>query len=281
MTTASARVRPDEPAPTAIPKLLAEHGGRIYALGVRLCGGEEEARDLVQETFLAAFRKWDQFEGRAEPSTWLYTIATRICRRRRRRRSGEPARIASLEELLPASDSIPDLASLQEGQLDTLLRQEAGEVVEAAVARLPLAFRMPLVLKDIAEFSVADVARILGLKEATVKTRVHRARLFLRRELLEVLPRRPAGPREHSRSLCLDLLRGKQEALDRGVEFPLAPEELCSRCQAVFATLDLAREVCEPLGRGELPPDLAAELLGDLAAHTAGTGRPRASHEPA
>ena len=66
----------------------------------------ENAEDLVQETFLQAYRKWDQFEGRSEPSTWLYTIAARICQRMHRRRAGEPERLASLDELLQKLTSI-------------------------------------------------------------------------------------------------------------------------------------------------------------------------------
>jgi RNA polymerase sigma-70 factor (ECF subfamily) len=66
---------PGEPAETAIPRLMAEHGAKIYQLGLRLCGKPPDAEDLAQETFLQAFRKWGQFEGRAEESTWLFTIA--------------------------------------------------------------------------------------------------------------------------------------------------------------------------------------------------------------
>ena len=64
-----------KPAAEALPMLIDRYGGRIYGLGVRFCGNEADAEDLVQEVFLQAFRKWDQFEGRSAPSTWLYTIA--------------------------------------------------------------------------------------------------------------------------------------------------------------------------------------------------------------
>jgi hypothetical protein len=112
------------------------------------------------------------------------------------------------------------------------------------------------VLADIAELSTSEVARILGLKEATVKTRVHRARLILRRALLERLPVRPAPPPDHDRQMCLDLLQAKQNAMDRRVPFPFSTEELCARCRSVFATLDLGRDTCVNLGRGQLPPAL-------------------------
>lgn len=259
-------IDPGEPAETAIPKLLDLHGGRIYNLGLRLCGGPDEAQDLVQETFLNAFRRWGQFEGRADPSTWLYTIAARACQRLHRRRSGEPSRMEALEELLPSSQqAIPDLSVL-EGPHEERVRQEMRERLEAALARLPVEFRLPLVLKEIVELPLADVARVLGIREETAKTRLHRARLKLRKELEAALPRGPVPPPPPSRQVCMDLLRAKQEALDRGVPFEVPPGEICSRCQALFATLDLAKDACARIGQGGLPPEVREMLMADLRA---------------
>lgn len=260
-----------QPADVALPRLLEEHGGRLYSLGLKLCGHPQDAEDLVQEIFLTAWRKWHQFKGESQPTTWLYTIAARACTRRRRKRSGEPRTIESLSNLLPrAEDRIPDLVS-DRGPLEDQLSREAQEAVEAAISGLPLSFRMPLVLKEIAELPVAEVAAILGLKEATVKTRLHRARLLLRRELSRTLPQRDAPPPDHSRRMCLDLLKAKQEALDRRVPFRVPQRELCERCQALFATLDLTQEVCSAIGRGEMPATLRRELLDTFSADTAST----------
>jgi RNA polymerase sigma-70 factor (ECF subfamily) len=252
-----------EPAERAIPRLLDLYGGRIYGLGLRLCGGPDEAQDLVQETFLNAFRHWDRFEGRSEPSTWLYTIAARACQRLHRKRSGEPEHLEPLEELLPQpGQAVPDLSVL-EGPHEERVRREMQERLEAALARLPVEFRLPLVLKEIAELPLAEVARVLGLKEETVKTRLHRARLKLRKELDAALPRGPVPPPPASRQVCLDLLRAKQEAMDRGVPF-IPQGEICARCQAVFGTLDLARDACQEIGRGNLPPAVRDLLLEDV-----------------
>jgi RNA polymerase sigma-70 factor (ECF subfamily) len=233
--------------------------GRLYRIGLRMCRSPEEAEDLVQDTLLQGFRKWGQFEGRSDPATWLYTIAGRLCQRRRRRRAGEPTRVESLSSLLPSSgDPILSLPAAGASPLDEHLRTIAEQTVSEALARLPPHVRLPLVLADIAELSTAEIARILGLKEATVKTRVHRARLRLRRALLEELPVRPAPPPDHGRQICLDLLQAKQDAMDRRAPFPFSSEELCARCQSLFSTLDLGREACASLGRGELPARLRA-----------------------
>ena len=94
-------------------------------------------QDLVQETFLQAFRKWDQFEGRSAPSSWLYTIAARICQRRNRLRSGEPAKVESLSELLPSGQPrVATIPSFDDSQLDEQLRREAQERVDRALAKL-------------------------------------------------------------------------------------------------------------------------------------------------
>lgn len=248
-------------------RLLEAHGDRIYGLGLRMCGNEAAAEDLVQETFLRALRSWDSFEGRSRPSTWLYTIASRACRRMKRRRSGEPTRIESLEELLPgAGEEIPDLPPGDEGPLDEVLRRELRDRVQEALEALPPDYRLPLVLKEMIGLSVAEVAEILGLKEGTVKTRLHRARLAARKQLRRALPAAAASPPDHSRRECLDLLRAKQEALDRDASFPVTDEYLCSRCRSLFETLDLTREACRRLAKqDELPTRLRQAVLEEIA----------------
>lgn len=255
----------DAPADVAVSELMKRHGGRLYSLGVRFCGNDDEARDLVQDTFLLAFRKWDQFEGRSDPATWLYRIAARACQRRHRKRAGEPRQLEPLEKLLPSGErTVVDVPSSEDGPLELLERHESEEAVDSAIATLPETFRLPFVLKEIMELSVAEVARILGVKEATVKTRLHRGRLQVAKELRRRLPKKAAPPPDHSRRMCLDLLRAKQEAMDRGVELPVPREELCARCRSLFATLDLGQEVCRHLGNGELPEEVETLIRKEM-----------------
>ena len=257
----------DRPAADqAITALFEEEGGRLFSIARNLCGNRQQAEDLVQETFLQAYRKWDTFEGRSRPTTWLYTIASRLCQRLHRKRAGEPARMASLEQLLPFSDRALAVAEAGSGLDDD---DEARQRLEAAVTALPDEFRMPLILKDIVGLSGAEVAQVLGLKEATVKTRVHRARLKLREGIAEILPKRELPPAAYERQVCLDLLEAKQEALDRGVAFPVDREVFCARCRAVFGTLDLARDLCRKIAADELPRDLRDRVVSRL--QSAGT----------
>lgn len=267
--TAPTALDPDAPADQAIPALLEAHGGKIYGLASRLCNNPHQAEDLVQEVFLQAYRKWDQFEGRADPATWLYTIAARLCYRMHRKRSGEPKRLVSLEDLAAMKDGpVLDLPGDHDGPLHDQLRAEARQQIEHAIVDLPAPARMPLILKEIIGFSVADVAQILGLKQSTVKTRLHRARHALRDALTERLPMRDAPPPAYAKRVCMDLLRAKHEALDRGAEFPMPAKDFCERCRAVFNELDLAHEVCERLGEQELPATLRRTVLDDIAAES-------------
>jgi len=261
-TTAPPR---SEPAPDltpneAIAQLFEQHGDFVYRLGLRACGDEQSAEDLVQETFLRALKSWSRFEGRAKASTWLFRIATRACTRMRRTNAGEPDRLESFEALLPAArDGLSQLPASQSPE-DRAMREELTAVVRKAAALLPPEFRFPFLLKEMFDFSLAEVADVLGIKEATVKTRLHRARLRIRKSIALRLPAGPAPESDHERNECLALLKAKQESLDRGAPFPVPDEELCQRCQSVFATLDLGREVCQALDEGMMPRSLRAEI---------------------
>lgn len=269
-----------ESADVAVGRLFEEHGARLYRLGVRFCGSADEAHDLVQDVFLQAFRSWKQFDGRSSPSTWLYTIAARRCQRRHRRRAGEPDMLMSLSSLMPsARDPIVHIAS-DSNPFDDAVRAEMQERVASAVVALPARVRLPLVLAEIAEMPLKDVARVLGLKLGTVKSRVHRARLAIRQRISANLPSRPAPPTNHDGRFCRDLLQAKQEALDRGVSFLVRDGDLCERCRSLFATLDLTRDVCRLLANGEMPPEVAAIMRAGWKATTprpphAKTGSPR------
>jgi RNA polymerase sigma-70 factor (ECF subfamily) len=252
------------PADEAIIQLMNDHADRIYRLGLRLCDDPDRAQDLLQETFIRALEGWDRFDGRSRPSTWLHTIATRTCQRMRRRRAGEPRRMTSLEQALPSGEpTVMALPAKGESPLESLEREEVVRAVRAAVGRLPVAFRLPVVLKEMEGMPVRSAADVLGLKVATVKTRLHRARLMIREELAGSPASRSLTEARSMESLCLDLLWAKQEAIERKVEFPIPGNELCERCNPAFGTLDLASDTCCAVGNTKLP-ERALHALREL-----------------
>jgi RNA polymerase sigma-70 factor (ECF subfamily) len=261
----STKIDASTPRELAIPQLVEDHAGKLYSLARQFCSTPEEAEDVVQETFLQAWRKWDQFEGRSNPGTWLYTIASRVCQRFHRKRSGEPDRLDSIDNgALFVEERIPVVPD-QDNPLVEQIRREGREQIEAAIADLPEEFRMPLVLREIVGFSLAEIGAILDLKEATVKTRLHRARLRLRDALSTALPTKEVAPPAYDREVCLDLLQSKQDHLDRELEFEFPSGIVCERCAEVFATMDLAHETCADLAQGKLPPELHTALLERLS----------------
>ena len=165
--------------------LYKDHVDLMYRFAHRLCGEPEAAKDLVQETFLNAYRGFGTFRGDAQISTWLYTIASRACLRMRRRRKGAPERELSLEEFIPTSEGEFNLQIPIDGLSPeaALQNKQLREALDAAINQLPKKYKMVLVLRDMEGLSAKEVGAIMGLNERAVKSRLHRARLFVRREL--------------------------------------------------------------------------------------------------
>ena len=92
-----------------------------------------------------------------------------------------------------------------------------------------------------------------------------RGRLALRKELTANLPRQSAPPPDHAREVCLDLLRGKMSALDRGVAYPVDSDELCTRCRSLFDSLDLTIAACRWINEGTLSDALRQRLQAELS----------------
>ncbi|HET7293225.1 MAG TPA: sigma-70 family RNA polymerase sigma factor [Vicinamibacteria bacterium] len=191
-TLAARAAAGDEPA---FEEILARYEARVFRLACRLTGDESEARDALQETFLRVYRGLASFRGEARFSTWLYRVATNSSLMLRRARSRRPAE--SLESFLPRfdADGLHDAtpAELQvAARAEELLdRRLLAERARAGIDRLPDLYREAFVLRDLEEMSTAEVAQVLGVDVATVRQRVHRARLMLRGYLSSVAGARP------------------------------------------------------------------------------------------
>src|SRR5918993_686042 len=147
-------MRPAAPfakTPEAFDKLYRDHVDLVYRYAYRLCGDMESANDLVQETFLNAFRGMNAFRGDAQVSTWLYTIASRAAMRLRRKRKGAPERELSLEEFIPTSDGEFRLQIPIEGLTpeQALENKELREALDHAINRLPKKYRIALVRREL------------------------------------------------------------------------------------------------------------------------------------
>lgn len=262
MSAAASNTTMADPTPspdTRFQSLVAEYAPKVYALSLRMCGNAAEAEDAVQDTFLQALKSWKNFRGESKPGTWLYTIAVRACRRRRR--TARRRRMPALTDLMPFADS--SVADVPSGAPTPEELQENAELersLQRAILQLPEPFRLAIVLKDILELPTPDVAKVLGVKEDTVKTRVHRARLMLRKAIIKSVPQREAPTPTYERQVCIDLLRAKLDAMDGGRGFPLAQEVICDRCRSVFAELDLTQNACGALAAGNMPEPLRDKL---------------------
>ncbi len=179
--------------------LYRDHVDLMYRFAHRLCGEAEAAKDLVQETFLNAYRGLDRFRGDAQISTWLYTIASRACLRMRRKRKGAPERELSLEEFIPGSDGEFRLQIPIDGMSPeaALHNKQLREALDSAIDQLPKKYKMVLVLRDMEGLSAKEVGTIMGLNERAVKSRLHRARLFVRRQLSARGLGEPLGGHDH------------------------------------------------------------------------------------
>lgn len=168
---------------SAFETIVGRYQARVFRLACRLTS-ETDAPDVLQETFLQVYRHLPAFRGDAAFRTWLYRIATNAALMLRRARSRRPSE--SLEQFLPQFDSdgrhVATPAQLQiAASADELLdRRFLAEKAREGIARLPDVYRDAFVLRDLEELTTTDVAETLGVEPATVRQRVHRARLMLR-----------------------------------------------------------------------------------------------------
>jgi len=174
--------------PTAVEELVRSHQTRVYNFAMRMCRNVEDAKDILQETFLGMLRSIKEFRGESKFTTWLYRIASNACLKKRRRGvfEPEPEQELSLDELMPRhgpGGRKPEIADWSQDAEQALLRGELSGQMEAAIDRLPREYKIVLVLRDIEGFSAEETAEMLKLSVPAVKSRLHRARVFIRREL--------------------------------------------------------------------------------------------------
>lgn len=176
---ASAR-RGDE---AALRKLVDTYSPRLYNVAIRILRNPQDAEDALQDTFITALSKLDQFDGRSSFLTWIYRIAVNASLMALRKRRARYNKEESLE--VPGFEDIRsrELVDWSADPAHKLLTAEMRQVMDTAIDKLPAKYRAVFVLRDLEDFSTAETGKILGITTANVKIRLMRARLFLREAL--------------------------------------------------------------------------------------------------
>ena len=172
----------------AFSSLISRYEDRIFNLAHKVCVGmPAEAEDVYQETFLTAFKKLSRFREDSNLGTWLYRIASNLCWMRLRKKRAEP--VVPILDRPHRHDDDPDPATgarfrdWSDGAEELARKKVLREAVEAALADLPIDYRLVVVLRDIQRLSNEETAQAMKLSVAAVKSRLHRGRLFLRDRL--------------------------------------------------------------------------------------------------
>jgi len=167
----------------AFEQLVLANQNKVYSLALRMAGDREEAADLAQEAFLKAWQGLHSFQGDSSFATWVYRLATNVCidflRRQKRRREVEPA--VSLDDEEAGWAEPADLSQDPQRQLE---RSEAAQAVARGLEALPDHHRQVLVMRELSGLSYQEIGDALDLDMGTVKSRIARARLSLRKILL-------------------------------------------------------------------------------------------------
>lgn len=168
----------------AVEALVAKYGARVYQLALKITGNPQDAQEASQDALWNAVRKITSFKGEAALGSWVYRIAANAAYQRLR---GRRPQEQSWENVLPRFDGDGRLIEPHEDWSprvdDPLLVDEARRIIQKAVDALPDDYRVAFLLHDVEGLPNPEIARALDLSLPAVKSRIHRARLFLRREL--------------------------------------------------------------------------------------------------
>ena len=267
--------------PEAVDEAIGLLQNTVYSFSMKVCGHPEDAEDTMQEVLYRSLGHLAKIHDPQALAVWLYTVTRNRCWRMRRKGASAPKHMQSLDELMPDEAELGRL--LQDaaaGPEANLLHAEQHHLLHQAVLRIPAQLRIVLVLHDMEELTTEQVAQILGLQPGTVRVRLHRARLAVRREMGRTLDDAPDPPDQskpagiqpavktsrHSHvkggqrpTECRNLFAGLSEYLDGRVE-PQSCEamrshiESCPACVVFLRDLRGAIDRCRSL---EVPCDPA------------------------
>ncbi|HEX6211195.1 MAG TPA: sigma-70 family RNA polymerase sigma factor [Methylomirabilota bacterium] len=176
--------------PDAADRLVERYGDRVYRLAMRITGLREDAEEAAQDALWTAARKIHMFKGESAFGSWIYRITANAAYQKLRTRRQKSAEIA-IEDVLPSLDGdgrhfepMDDWSNRVDEQA---LQGELRQVLQRAIDGLPADYRTALVLHDVEGLSNPDIAEALNISLPAVKSRVHRSRLFVRKQLADYL----------------------------------------------------------------------------------------------
>jgi RNA polymerase sigma-70 factor (ECF subfamily) len=255
--------------PEGVEEAIGLLQNTVYSFSMKVCGHPEDAEDTMQEVLFRSIGHLAKIESPQQLAVWLYTVTRNRCWRMRRKPAHAPARMLSLDELMPSYEEIGLL--LQDGGIgpeSSLLRSEKHQLLHQATLRIPASLRIVLVLHDMEELTTEQVAQILDLRQGTVRIRLHRARLTVRKEMKQLLNgtagnsdrvesstetasvRRSRSKRRPDE--CRDLFANLSEYIDGKLE-PVPCEQMkthieaCPSCVAFLRDLRTAIDRCRSL----------------------------------
>lgn len=174
--------------PDSVSEAIGLLQNAVYSFSMKVCGHREDAEDTAQEVLLRSLKHISKLQEPAGLAAYLYTVARNRCSRMRGRVQDSASRSVSLEELMPEEWEIRQLLlESSESPENSALAGEQRNLLHRAVLSIPPQLRLVLVLHDMEELSTGQVAQILNLKEGTVRVRLHRSRLALRKEMFLAL----------------------------------------------------------------------------------------------
>ncbi|MGA2560488.1 MAG: sigma-70 family RNA polymerase sigma factor [Terracidiphilus sp.] len=255
--------------PEGVEEAIGLLQNTVYSFSMKVCGHPEDAEDTMQEVLFRSIGHLAKIDSPQQLAVWLYTVTRNRCWRMRRKPAHAPARMLSLDELMPSYEEIGLL--LQDGGIgpeSSLLCSEKHQLLHQATLRIPASLRIVLVLHDMEELTTEQVAQILDLRQGTVRIRLHRARLTVRKEMKQLLNgtagnsdrvesstetasvRRSRSKRRPDE--CRDLFANLSEYIDGKLE-PVPCEQMkthieaCPSCVAFLRDLRTAIDRCRSL----------------------------------
>lgn len=170
----------------ALSKLVSDYSSRIYHLGLRLTAREQDAEDILQETFLTMIKKIHQFEGRSSFYTWLYRIAVNIGLRKLK---SKPRKYENTSIDDPDFEKISANQPAEWPKIDysQISQKRFRKKLDELVEKLPEIYKTVFILRDLHEISTDDTSKILQITPSNTKIRLMRARNFLKDQLQELV----------------------------------------------------------------------------------------------